>query len=96
MTGKTFKRLSILQQDRIESEVSMLLHAHRDCLRNRHIDTTVTSYDCRDGWYGEAFGVLRGVAVLGYGEFGSDNVPNSIHSIWNLKWWFAQIKDRVL
>ena len=93
---RNFKMLSTQMQSAIEAEVKLMLHASRDCLRNQGKDTTKIRFDCRDGYYGEALGVLRGLKVLGYGDFGSDNVPNSIHPIWNLKWWFCQLEDRTL
>lgn len=96
MSIKTFKKLSAPDQRKIEAEVRMMLHASRDCLRNQKIDTTKVPWDCRDGYYGEAFGIMRALAALGYGDFGSDNVPNSIYPLWNLKYWFRQIESTVL
>ena len=88
-----FKVLHPWQREKVEKEVKMMLHAHRDCLRNRGIDTTSTSYDVRDGYYGEAFGVMRGLQALGYGTLrGAVNVdePN------NLRFWFDKLAQEVL
>lgn len=74
----------------IEDEIAMMLHAHRDCLRNQRQDTAKVRFDCRDGYYGEAFGILRALKVLGYGNFGACNVPG------NLSYWMKQIEYRVL
>ncbi len=93
---RTFKQLSNHQASDIEREVTLMLHAGRDWMRNRKMDTTDLTFDVNDPYRGEAFGILRGLQVLGYGEFGSDNVPNSIHARWNLKWWYRQLEERCL
>lgn len=74
----------------IESEVKMLLHAHRDCLRNQGVDTTKISFDVRDGYYGEAFGVIRALVVLGFEKFGASNIPGNANS------WMHQLEQEVL
>jgi hypothetical protein len=96
MTIKTYKTLTSDKYDDVEREVLMMLHASRDCLRNQGHDTTKLRFDARDGYYGEAFGIMRGLQVLGYGEFAADNVPNSIFAPWNLKWWFRTLEDLCL
>jgi transcriptional regulator with XRE-family HTH domain len=78
------------QRKSVEDEVAMMLHAHRDCLRNKKQDTSKIRFDCRDGYYGEALGVMRELAALGYASFGPVNVPGY------LNYWMAQIEDRVL
>lgn len=93
---KTYKTLTSQLYDDIEREVLLMLHASRDCLRNQGQDTTKIRFDARDGYYGEAYGIMRGLQVLGYGVFGSHNIPNSIHSVWNLNWWFRQLEDLCL
>ncbi len=88
-----YRVLSPRQKLRIELEVKMMLHAHRDCLRNRGRDTTKISFDINDGYYGEAFGIMRALAVLGYGNtFGAINVDKP----GNLKFWFTKLCDQVL
>jgi hypothetical protein len=92
-----FLRLSDAQILKIESEVKMMLHAARDCMRNQgKYDTKEVTFDVTDGYYGEAFGVMRGLQVLGYGEFQSSNIPHPISRRWNLRWWFAQLEQAVL
>lgn len=94
------KKITEDMKAKIEKEVKMMLHAHRDCLRNRKVDTLRRSYDIRDGYYGEAFGIMRALQVLGYGKFGSINL-NGIREGFeqeeqNLIWWFEGLKREVL
>jgi hypothetical protein len=80
-------------EDKIIAELKMLLHASRDCLRNQKIDTTKVSYYCSDSYYAEAFGMLRCLAIMGYGDLrGAINVDYP----GNLKIWFRKIEDEVL
>ncbi len=93
---RTFRDIGPLRAA-LEEEVQLLLHAHRDCLRNRGQDSTKISFDCGDGYYGEAFGVMRALAILGYGYIdGPTNIPHPVKDIWNLKWWFAELQQTVL
>ena len=91
----------------MEREVKLMLAAHRNVLWNRHLgdDGRVNPAEFQmvvnEGYYGEAFGVMRGLNALGYGYFGSDNMDafeegrsNSPHD--NLKWWFQQIVTQYL
>lgn len=96
MSNMQFKKLNSEQEKAIETEVKMMLHAHRDCLRNQGVDTTKIPFDCRDGFFGETFGIMRTLHVLGYGEYGADNVPHKVYPKWNLKWWFSQLEEEVL
>jgi hypothetical protein len=103
-----YKILSEKMINKIEAEVKMMLHAHRDCLRNKFVgkhvldasDPKTISFDCRDGYYGESFGIMRGLEVLGYGYFGSVNLDGTKEKgtipIHNLKWWFSEIERKVL
>jgi hypothetical protein len=93
---KRYLKLSPTSEAAVEAEVKMLLHAHRDCLRNRGDNTARITFNCTEGYYGEAFGVLRGLKVLGFGEFGSVNMPHPLFAKWNLKWWFTQLEQEVL
>lgn len=93
---RTFKKLSDLQIAQIQLVVCQLLHASRDASRSRGVVTTLATFEVLDAYYGEAFGMMRTLEVLGYGEFGSDNIPNSVYARWNLKWWFGQLRARVL
>jgi len=78
----------------IEAEVKMMLHASRDTMRNRGADTTKYRFDCRCGFYGEAFGILRGLAALGFGRL--DQANNRPEGRENLKWWMSELEDQVL
>lgn len=98
-----YKKIDKRLKKKVEAEVKMLLHASRDCLRNQGNNTAKISFKVTDGYYGEAFGVLRGLMVLGYGYFGPDNLDGVEHTRGggkqpehNLKWWFSQLTDAVL
>jgi len=106
---KKFNHITDILRKRIEGEVKALLHCHRDTLRNKKVDTTKVTFDCRDGYYGEAFGIMRGLVLLGYGYFGSNNLNafEDCHNNWDMKqkvsqdihnvtWWFDQLEDEVL
>ena len=110
---KQYKILTKEQKHKIISEAKMMLHAHRDTLRNMYrwdekvgkksYNPKEVSFRCTEGFHGEAFGIFRGLEVLGYGFFG----PNNLHALelpyWdksggklkptvpehNLKWWFV-------
>lgn len=77
--------------NKIKTEIKMLLHASRDCMRNRkEYDTTKIRFSVNDSYYGEAFGMLRTIQILGCGKFGAVNDPKT------LNFWFAEIEDEVL
>lgn len=93
----------------VAREVKFLLHSSRDTLRNRYMsflrdagtplqtlapDPRVVHFDCTEGYYGEAFGVLRGLAILGYGTISDAcNMPEERR---NFNWWLNKLKDEVL
>lgn len=96
-----FKKLTDSQRSDVESTVKMLLHAGRDCMRNRKEDTSKYFLDFNNPYYCEAFGIMRGLACLGYGDcMGPSNIPgqwypkDNPHS--NLKWWLDQIEKEVM
>lgn len=102
---KKFKSIVPALKQKVEEEVKMLLHASRDCLRNQKRDTTKISFSVTDGYYGEAFGVMRALQLLGYGKFSSSNLNGiedcstkiqAVQPEQNLKWWFRQLEDKVL
>lgn len=82
------------QVQAIEAEVKMLLHASRDGMRTRGDNTQSTRFNCNDGFYGEAFGIMRGLALLGHGNLG--RAVNTPENKANLKWWFDQLERQVL
>lgn len=88
--------------DSVEATVKALLHASRDCLRNQGVDTTRVRFDCRDGYYGEAFGIFRGLEILGYGyvsgpvNIGGKRDRGTELDEANFKWWFSNLEDEVL
>jgi hypothetical protein len=102
MSEGGYKKIGKRLKKKVEAEVKMLLHASRDCLRNQGWDTTKITFKVQDGYYGEAFGVMRGLTILGYGYFGPDNLDGIKHNRGgqqpehNFKWWFSQLTDAVL
>lgn len=60
--------------------------------RRWRMDPKKVTFSVNDGWYGEAFGVLRGLELLGYGAL-SGVREETYH---NLKWWFRQLEEQVL
>lgn len=50
--------------DQLIEEVKGLLHSSRDCLRNKKIDTSVITFDCRDDYYAEAWGMLKTLRIF--------------------------------
>ncbi len=106
LTKKRLKRLPPALMIDVESEIKAILHAGRDCYRNQGRDTIRMPWDVGNGYYGEAFGIMRALHIQGYGYFGSHNLsaiaesPRKIHSITqdqqNLNWWFSELCREVL
>lgn len=98
---KRFRPMSEKLRNAVADECKMLLHAHRDTLRNQGVDTTKLTWKISEGYYCEAFGIMRGLAILNFGYFGPDNLDavrdgKSTVREHNLKWWFAHLCDIVL
>lgn len=75
LTKKRLKKIPSDLEESISREVKALLHACRDCLRNQgKLDTSKITFAAYDGYYGEAFGMMRTLQIQGYGYFGSDNL----------------------
>jgi hypothetical protein len=102
--AKKFKSLSPKFRVAIANEVKLMMAAHRDALWTRWtqcshpqaVDPTKVQSVCNEGYYGEAFGIVRGMVALRYGYFGSDNLDaveedRSEVPEHNLKWWFSRI-----
>jgi len=108
ITKKRLKRIPGSLREAIEGEVKALLHSHRDARRNRGEDTIGTTFRVNEGYYGEAFGIIRCLFIQGYGYLGSSNlsakqedsyahkVTNVTQDIQNLRWWFNQLEVEVL
>ncbi len=91
----TKRTLTETQRWALEDEIKLMLHASRDCLRNQGQDTTKITFDASDAYYGEAFGVVRGLVAMNYGVFDADNIPGH-HGDRNLKHWFSTLCEEVL
>ena len=82
----------------IEKTVKSLLHASRDCYQNQNRE--VFRFDSRDGYYSEAFGILRCLTIIPIRPYtssiayhiGADNTPH----LANIKYWFNQLQNDVL
>ena len=101
---KSYKKIPKKKWATVINEVKLMIAAHRDCLWTRWetcaspsaVDPTKVSIMANEGFYGEAFGIMRGLRALDYGYFGSSNLsavqedksPISEH---NLIWWFERI-----
>jgi hypothetical protein len=81
---------------KLAKEIKMMLHASRDCLRTRFMadtsrpDPRKVRFVASDGYYGEAFGIIRAIEVLGWGEYSAVNVEGNLHH------WFQQLQNEVL
>jgi len=84
--------------EKTEIQVKLMLFASRDCFLNRdELDEKgfingKWIWISDDGYYGEAFGIMRALVMLGYCEFGSNNTPTEKT---NVKWWFDELKSQV-
>lgn len=103
--------MKILNDDllsKIKSEIKGLLHASRDCMRNRGEDTITTEFSSINCYYSEALGILRGLMLLNFGYFGSSNLDaiteykrgltrkKAMCKEQNFKWFFEKLKVEVL
>lgn len=73
-----------------EANIKTLLHESRDALRLKGVDTTRVPFDCREGYYSEAFGMLRALVLLDLGKFGAVNIEG------NVDYWFYELQKQVL
>lgn len=78
--------------EHIRTLVKCLLFAERDRLFNMN-KLDLCRFEVHSGYYGEAFGVLRTLEVLGYGYLGSSNCEDDGQ---NLRYWFCQMCDEVM
>lgn len=79
---------------KFEREAKMLLHAHRDCMRNLGEDTTVRKFcvEHRCSTYAFEFtGMMRTLRVFGFGNFGAVNDDND-----DDRWPRKRLEDEVL
>ena len=96
-----FRRLPAKHKTAVQIQIKLMMAAHRDSLWNqwetcshpRAVDPTKIQLICNEGYYGEAFGIVRALAALGFGYFGSDT-QNALEESksdmpeTNLKWFF--------
>ena len=86
---------------RIVDEVKMMLHASRDCMRNQGQNASKLTFSCKDAYYAETFGIMRGLALVKHGYLGSCNLDavkegKSTQPECNLRWWLQKIEEEVL
>jgi len=106
ITKKRLKKLPDDLIEKVEGEVKAILHAHRDALRNRGMDSIRIPWDVTCGYFGEAFGIFRALHIMGYGYHGAHNVPaiedrhpkvsNVKQDRQNLNWWMGRLQEEVL
>lgn len=94
---RKYKDIPLLMITAIENKVKLLLHASRDCLRTKGVDTSSITYIGTQGYYAEAFGVMQGLKLGGYGymEYG----PHSHFGRQpehDLREWFDRLAKEVL
>lgn len=102
------KMLSDWEKEAVVLEVKLMLFASRDAMWTRFkvglsdVNPVEYRFDSRDGYHGEAFGVMRGLALLGYGYFGSNTLPGDStyergRVAWhNLSYWFSELEREVM
>jgi hypothetical protein len=99
-TQTRFKLIDDDLKAKVAKEVKLLLHAHRDCLRNRGENTLKITFKVTDGYYGEAFGIIRGLELLGYGKIDAvirDGLQEGYdQKEQSLGWWFNNLEREVL
>jgi hypothetical protein len=85
---------------RIEATVVMLLLSERDCyytwLATGKLDKMPKSYICGaggGGYYAEAYGIIRGLSLMGYCSMEAVNTPENIT---NGSWWFQELKKTAM
>jgi hypothetical protein len=94
-TSKVPKRIL----PKLEKEIKMMFHACRDGLRNRRAfdetayDPKQVSFPADDGYHGEAFGMLRTMALAGWGSISG---PVNVDQVGNLRYWFDKLEKEVL
>lgn len=85
-----FRRLSPAKKEAIAVEVKRMLKACRQSMQLQGKDIETETFDIRHADYGEAYGILRALAVLGYGEFGAVFVPGTLNH------WLHDLEEEVL
>jgi len=97
------RTVSHAERSQIGVAVTLMLHASRDCMRNLKVDTTTIPFDVRDGYYGEAFGIMRALACLNYGTLTSGSEPYLLGNARSpsskerdLRAWFRELEQQVL
>jgi len=82
-------------REAIAKEIHLLLHASRDGMRNKGVDTKRVTFAMQEdaGYYNEAFGLVRALNLLGYGHLGG-NIRHD--DAMNLQTWFRKLQEQVL
>lgn len=107
-TAKILKPIPDELKVKVEGEIKALLHASRDCYRNQlKFNPLQIRFTVNDGYYGEAFGIMRALHIMGYGYFGPVNLDalednygveaqGRTQPHQNLKWWFSELEEQVM
>lgn len=70
----------------VENEVVLML---LECIRQEE-EKKSYMWNTNNAYYAEAFGIMRGMVVLNYCYFGTNNTPAEKQ---NAKWWFDHCKS---
>lgn len=91
---------------KVEEHVKLFLREARRYMRDiEKLDVSKIDFTVNNPYYCEAFGIMRGLALLGYGFLGSVNLDGTMDSSayprgtikeHNLRWWLERLKDEVL
>lgn len=87
---KKYKKLSQENRSKLEERISRLLLAGLDYCANVKQDQSYW-FSPNNPYCAEAFGIIQGLEVLGYGYFGADNISEE----YNLKSWFRSLQEEV-
>ena len=71
----------------IESEVILML---LNCIESEE-SRGKYMWNANNPYYSEAFGIYRGLCVLGYTFFGANNTPRVKE---NARWWFGECQTK--
>ena len=84
------RKLTEHQHAEVVRMAKVLLHASRDWQRNKGEDTTKSYHNVNSPYYAEAFGIMRGLALVNHGNLVGGNSP------FGLRTWFNNLANEVL
>lgn len=96
-TIESIPTLSVIENRNVLIEIEMLLkEARRWCRDVQDLDTTSVLTSANSPYYCEAFGIIRGLRLMGHGDFGAVNTNYGHDTVsFNLTRWFGDISYNV-